>query len=125
MVSDIALFSSPPLSVNVKINLPNNEIATATYIGIVVLHDKLTLYNVLFVPGFSFNLLSISHLTRHSACIVTFLSTHCVLQDQLSMNVIGTAEQEGGLYHLNFKLDTHCVNNVVQRSVDFKFCTLD
>ena len=45
------------------VELPNGESAQVTYIGLVRLSTTLVLENVLYVPSFSFNLLSISKLT--------------------------------------------------------------
>lgn len=83
--------------------------------GDIVLNETLVLHNVLYVPGFSFNLLSISHLTNHSSFDVTFLSTHCVLHDRLTKTVIGAAEQDGGLCHLKFHV-VSCLNSVSDRN---------
>ena len=46
------------------VQLPNGELAQVTHIGTVVLSSSLILKNVLCVPSFSFNLLSISSLTQ-------------------------------------------------------------
>ena len=45
------------------VQLPNRESTQVTHIGTVVLSSSLILKNFLYVPSFSFNLLSISSLT--------------------------------------------------------------
>ena len=58
------------------VQLPNEESTQVTHIGIVVLSSSLTLTNVLCVPSFSFNLLSVSTLTHSQPYCLVFLSTY-------------------------------------------------
>ena len=46
------------------VQLPNGETAFVTHIGTVTLSSSLTLQNVLYVPSFTFNLLSVSTFTK-------------------------------------------------------------
>ena len=57
--------------------------------------------DVLFVPSFKFNLLSIPILTQTSQCIVTFYPSHCIFQDPLTKMEIGRGHKRGGLYFLD------------------------
>lgn len=98
MTCDLVMFSTVPEPSNVKIKLHNNAITTLTLTGNVILNEFLTLHNVLYVLEFNFNLLTISHLTNNSNCTVSFLSSHCVLQDNTTKKVIDIVEQYGGLY---------------------------
>ncbi|KZV27157.1 hypothetical protein F511_21664 [Dorcoceras hygrometricum] len=59
------------------VKLPNNLDIPVTQIGSVQLFPELTLQNVLFVPIFKFNLLSISSFTKHVPCSVSFSSESC------------------------------------------------
>ena len=58
----------------------------------------LLLESVLHVPNLSFNLLSVSKLTRDLDCIVRFFPSYCIFQDRSSTKVIGSAEVKDGLY---------------------------
>ena len=61
--------------VNCVVALPNGETALVTHIGSICLFENLVLTNVLCVPSFSFNLLSVSQLTKKMHCCLIFLST--------------------------------------------------
>lgn len=50
-------------------------------VGNVVLSSKKTLYKVLLVPFFKYNLISISSLTSHLKGVVLFSNIACMLQD--------------------------------------------
>ena len=63
MVHSIHLLSSITFLVHISVKLPNGDIVQVTHIGTVKLSTTLTLDNVLCVPTFSFNLISISKLT--------------------------------------------------------------
>lgn len=60
------------------------------------LSNDITIDNVLHVPNFQLNLLSISKLTQSLGCKVTF----CVMQDLTTKKPIGQRRQTNGLYHL-------------------------
>ncbi|XP_019462962.1 PREDICTED: uncharacterized protein LOC109361889 [Lupinus angustifolius] len=83
-----------------SITLPNGNQVTANYAGTIIFSDLLYLDNVLYVPMFSFNLISISRLITSLGCTLTFLTNHCQIQDPHSLRMIGAAEQRGGLYVL-------------------------
>lgn len=68
-------------------------------IGSVSLSSTLHLRNVLYVPGFTCNLLSISKLTGDSLCVARFSPSSCVFQDRISGQTIGNAREDSGLYY--------------------------
>ena len=61
---------------------------------------NMTLKSVLHVPKLTYNLLSVSKLTKDLNCVVTFFSSHCEFQDRSSGKMIGIAEKKDGLYYL-------------------------
>ena len=80
------------------VKLPNA--ALVTHVGTIKPSPHITLINVLCVPSFSFNLISISALTHsHPLCLV-FLSTYCFIQDLICWNTIGMGQMHDGLYLL-------------------------
>ncbi|CAL1358899.1 unnamed protein product [Linum trigynum] len=83
------------------ITLPNGQKAEATHIGIVQLPCGLILHQVLYVPSFSFNLLSVSKLTKTLPISLTFKSSFCEIQDLLTRRRIGLAHQVRGLYQMS------------------------
>ena len=78
---NISLFSHSRLVHNTTVTLPNGHVVAINRVGSVRLFDTLNLDNVLFVPMFTFNLLSISAHTLSHNCSVNFLSNSSVIQD--------------------------------------------
>jgi transposase InsO family protein len=81
------------------VGLPNGSNAVATKEGSVTLDGNFVLKNVLYVPGLTCNLISVSQLVDHSKCIVKFTDNICVMQDRTSRMLIGAGERRDGLYH--------------------------
>ena len=82
------------------VQLPNGESAQVTHIGTIVLSSSLILKNVLCIPSFSFNLLSISSLTQSQPYCCVFLSAYYFVQDLTSWKTIGVGKTLDGLYLL-------------------------
>lgn len=82
------------------ITLPTGDSAVITHVGDVILPNRMKLTNVLHVPQFKHNLLSIHKLAKDSKCDVTFYSGNCVITDSLTKNIIGVGEMKKGLYYL-------------------------
>lgn len=82
------------------------RIADDSY-SLVVGHDdihatsELSLSSVLYVPNFTLNLLSISHLTQHLNCFVTFFPSHCLFQDLEMKKTIDLRHENDRLYILD------------------------
>ncbi|KAL2239042.1 UNVERIFIED_CONTAM: Retrovirus-related Pol polyprotein from transposon RE2 [Sesamum indicum] len=64
------------------IHLPDGTYKIATYIGTVHLNKHITLTQVLYLPSFSVNLLSVSQLCRNTPLKFHFTDSSCILQDQ-------------------------------------------
>ncbi|XP_058740904.1 uncharacterized protein LOC131613234 [Vicia villosa] len=56
--------------------------------------------DVLYMPDFAFNLISVPKLTKSLNCQLMFTDTTCVIHDLSSRKMIGTTELHGGLYLL-------------------------
>ncbi|XP_074306405.1 uncharacterized protein LOC141641649 [Silene latifolia] len=82
------------------ITLPNGKFAKATKQGNATVNAELKLLNVLFVPDFHCNLVSVYQLNLELDCTVSFTNNVCVIQDRVSMKTIGTGDQRGRLYLL-------------------------
>jgi hypothetical protein len=61
--------------------------------------SDLTLSNVLYLPQFSFNLLSVHKLTVALNCSVAFYPSHCEFQDLKTKMMIGGGFVKDGLYY--------------------------
>ena len=81
----------------VLISLPNGQTVYATYSGLVRFFDQFYLSDVLYVPHFQLNLISVSKVTHQLKCTLTFTSTHCI-KDNLTQERIGTVKATAGLY---------------------------
>ncbi|KAA0025813.1 Beta-galactosidase [Cucumis melo var. makuwa] len=93
--------SYTPYAGNEKIWIADGSLALIAGKGQIVIFDGFSLQNVLHVPKLSYNLLSISKITRELHCKATFLPKSICFQDLNSGRTIGTARHSGGLYILN------------------------
>ena len=75
-----------------SVGLPDGSSAIATKEGTVTLESNLCLKNVLYVPGLTCNLISMSQLTDHYNCFVQFTNGLCVIQHRTSRMLIGVVE---------------------------------
>ncbi|KAJ0044991.1 hypothetical protein Pint_05159 [Pistacia integerrima] len=73
--------------------MPSGEQAPITSIGNLPLNSAVTLKNVLGVPSFKVDLMSVSRVTRDLNCLVTFFPHWCILQDLTTRTTIGLGEQ--------------------------------
>lgn len=84
-----------------RVQLPIGDSATVSHVGNLKLNEGEMISNVLCVPIFRFNLLSVYKLTKELNCCVYFFPTCCVFQDLLSGKVKGVGDVEDRLYMLN------------------------
>jgi len=84
----------------IHINLPNGSVVIAHLSGTVQLSSQLIIRDVLYVPNFKFNLLSISKLLTCADYILNFSNFQCEIQEKKSLKTIGLAKLKHGLYHL-------------------------
>ena len=97
MVHSISFFKTITSTVQISVRLPNGDMARVTHIGTVQVSASLILENVLCIPSFSFNLVSISKLTQNPSCCCIFLSHYCFIQDLQLWRMIGLGKKQGGL----------------------------
>ena len=64
----------------------------------------ITLTSVLSLPQFSFNLISMSKLTRTHNCSISFFPDHCLIRDLSTKQIIGRGCEFGGLYILETEM---------------------
>ncbi|KAJ0017827.1 hypothetical protein Pint_10779 [Pistacia integerrima] len=89
---------SPVVSPSVR--LPNGHVSEVSHIGSCFLSPTQKINNVLYVPDFKFNLISIAKLTKDLSCSVSFFPDFCVIQDLSNGQVKGIGKQTEGLYFL-------------------------
>lgn len=81
-------------------NLPNGEIALVPHIGTVKISETLILRDVLCVTSFSFNLISVSKLTKSVLCYLKFFGSLCFIQALAPWCTLGLGREHNGLYLL-------------------------
>jgi len=84
----------------IHINLPNGSTVVAHISRTVQLSPQLIIQDVLYVPNFKFNLLSISKLLASSDYTLHFSNFQCQIKEKKSLRIIGLAKLKHGLYHL-------------------------
>ncbi|CAN1250015.1 hypothetical protein LINPERPRIM_LOCUS7305 [Linum perenne] len=97
---DHSLFSCLTRIDNIFVQLPTGDRVQAIGRGTVRYSDNLLLQDVLFIPGFSFNLISISQLVKKTSLSIIFHQSSCLIQEFPSLKMIGVAELKQGLYVL-------------------------
>ncbi|KAK6125100.1 hypothetical protein DH2020_041164 [Rehmannia glutinosa] len=70
-----------PISSPVSDCLPDGTTKVVTHSGQVAISSGLLLHDVLLVPSFKYNLLSIAQLTQQSHLKCSFFPSHCLIQD--------------------------------------------
>ena len=82
----------------VKVTLPNGQSLIVSYAGTISFIVDFHLNHVLYSPHFHLNLISVAKLCDSLSCSLHFSLSQCVIQDNLSMRMIGLAKQVNGLY---------------------------
>jgi hypothetical protein len=95
-LSDYHLVDTPH-----NVTLANGSLSTVASFGHTHLSPDIKLLSVLHVPGFPFNLLSISKITKALNCYVSFYPSLCIFQDLKTRRMIGMGHEVGGLYYLD------------------------
>ncbi|KAI5432085.1 hypothetical protein KIW84_036007 [Lathyrus oleraceus] len=94
---DLASFESYKHIIPVHVSLPYSSQIIASMSGSIVLSPTLTLHNVLYIPTFHVNLLSIAKLVNSNDCHVNFTANSCTILQNHSKAVIGTTNLQRGL----------------------------
>ena len=81
------------------VGLPYGINIVTTKEGSIIFYRYFVLENVLYVPGLSCNLISVSQLIDHSNCTIQFTHNMCVIQNRTSRMLIGEGERRDGLYY--------------------------
>ena len=98
---DVSNFASYNVIKTIIIKLPNGNFVTASYSSIITFSDRFVLKNVLYVPNFSFNLISISQFTTSLKCELSFSSAECSIQNSITKDKIGIVDVVVDLYVFN------------------------
>ncbi|CAH9138233.1 unnamed protein product, partial [Cuscuta epithymum] len=103
MTFDSSIFSiTKNLEKPIKVGLPDGSIKSVIMIGDVNLTDEIILKDVLFLPGFQHNLLSVGKLLDDTGYSVIFDKHNCVLQDPISKKATQLGGRRNGVYEICF-----------------------
>lgn len=107
------------------VSIPNGNSISVDGAGKSKILDSLVLDNVLLVPDFQCNLISVSKLTRKHNCMVIFTADNCIVQDLHSKALIGTGRQQDGLYFFDNLHDQNKKDcKTIALKVDATNCTM-
>ncbi|CAM8945296.1 unnamed protein product [Rhodiola kirilowii] len=95
------LFDVKLLSIPYEVIMPNGSKAQVTHTGSSIINSSLTIVDVLLVPDFQFNLMSVGKLVSQSSYAVTFVDNVCHIQEPVRHTILGTGNYVQGLYQLD------------------------
>jgi len=84
----------------IYVKLPNGNQVISNYSICVFVNQNHVIDNVLYIPSFTFNLLSVAKLIYKLSCVLTFDSNGCHIQDNKSLRMIDYAKMQDRLYIL-------------------------
>lgn len=101
IVDDLSLFTTIATDkIATTVQIPKGTHVAVRAVGTVRLSDSFVLHDVLGVPEFAFNLISVSRLVRDLKCVLTFGPDFCLVQEIPSRKLIRVGRQHDGLYQL-------------------------
>ncbi|XP_074322791.1 uncharacterized protein LOC141659762 [Apium graveolens] len=108
-------YSLTKLSQPITISMPNGQIISINFVSSVPITPEITIIEVLFVPHFKYNLLSISKLVKLLNCDVIFTIDNCYLQGHSLRKPMEIGDSQRGLYMLHssppFSAESSCLSN--------------
>ena len=99
----------------IVVRLPTGQQVIATHSRTVKFTEFLHLEDVLYLPSFNFNLISISKLVSTLNCKLTFFSNSCLIQDISSQRMISAIS----VVESQYKLRVHAINSVPKANNNF------
>ena len=79
MVHSLSCLTTITSVVNASVELPNGVLVSVTHIGTVQISPSMTLTNVLCVPSFHLNIISVSKLIHSLSCCLIFIANYCLI----------------------------------------------
>lgn len=90
-----------PTPLQSELHLPNGHSTFITHVGDIKLTSNITLKQVLYVPTFQCNLLSVAKFNIDNSCCIHFSSFGCIMQDHVMQRRMLIGKLEGGLYKMH------------------------
>ncbi|KAK1431336.1 hypothetical protein QVD17_07793 [Tagetes erecta] len=89
------------VELNLTVSHPNGTKAHITKIGNLKLSEHITLKDVLVIPEYNVNLLSVNKMAKENKVYSLFTESTCYVQDFLRQKLLMTGSEVGGLYFAN------------------------
>lgn len=105
----LSLFTLYTKIAPITIQLSNGQQILATHSSIVKLNEALILNNVLYMPSFTFNLVSVSKLVSSLNCTLIFCASKFLIHDNSKRMMIGMVDVEGRLHKFKSKIQYNFV----------------
>ncbi|KAK9689148.1 hypothetical protein RND81_09G038700 [Saponaria officinalis] len=100
MINSRDLFvNAQALSKQIMVGLPDGTTKLVTYIGEVTIHSDIILHDVLYIPDFKHNLLSVGKLLAQNYVLTHFDVDQCFIQDH-ARSILLFGYKKRGLYKL-------------------------
>lgn len=109
---NLSAFTSYHNIVPISVTLLNGSQLSASISGSIKLTPSLTLHNVLYIPSFNVNLISVAKLSKSNNCFVQFTANSCIIMQNPSMETIGITDLQYGLYVLHSNVFHASCNSV-------------
>ncbi|KAI3825951.1 hypothetical protein L1987_07722 [Smallanthus sonchifolius] len=103
---------------NLSVGHPNGTKAQIIKIGNLKLTKDVTLRDVMVIPDYCVNLISVNKMAKENKLYTLFTESHCYIQDLVNQKLAMTGNEMGGLYILN-SLGTgqnHNLNSQIPKS---------
>ncbi|GJZ02653.1 putative RNA-directed DNA polymerase [Tanacetum coccineum] len=85
-------------SLKSSVGHPNGTMAKIITIGSLRLTENVVLFDVLVIPKYTVNLLSVNKMIKDSKYFMSFDKSECYIQDLKLEKIMGTGSESGGLY---------------------------
>lgn len=92
------MYTTYKLDKRIEVRLPDGSTIEVSTGGTVRLNEDIALLNVLYIPGFTHNLLSVARLIHDSGIKCVFYTSHCVFQQDNTDRILGVGKMEKNLY---------------------------
>jgi hypothetical protein len=115
MVHSLSCLTTITSTVNASVELPNGDLVSVTHIGNVKFSPSLILTNVLCVPSFHLNLISISKLVHSLSFCLIFMTNYCLIQAFTPWRMIGLGKLHNGLYLLQTQVNQSSYTNLLHQ----------
>ena len=102
----------------ISVNFPNSSSITSYYSGVVRSSSSFVIHNILYVPKFNFNLVSISKLVSSLHCTLNFSDDFCKIWDVTSLKMFGLTKLREGFYNVIVRV---CTGRVGSGSEEKKY----